>query len=123
MSRRHTGWLLAAAVALAPIAAQAQTRAAGVVTTLQGEASVTRASAAQPAPTVQPLKFRENVFAQDLVTTGDRSLARILLGGAAVVTVREHSTLRISEQGSTATVDITNGKVALVVAKERMAGG
>jgi FecR-like protein len=123
VSRRHIGWLLTTAIALAPLAAQAQTGAAGIVTTLQGEASVTRTSATQPSPLIQPLKFRESVYAKDLITTGDRSLARILLGGAAVITVREHSTLRIMEQGTTATVDITDGKIALVVAKERLAGG
>ena len=78
---------------------------AGVVTTLQGTATVARTTAAQPAA----LKFKDDVFLQDRIATGDQSLARILLGGKAVVTVRERSVLTITETASTSTLEISSG--------------
>src|SRR3989454_9989408 len=85
--------VLVALALISPASAFAQLTKAGVVTTLQGTATVTRASLSQP----QPLKFRDDVFVQDRVVTGDDSVARILLGGEAIVTVRERSSLTISE--------------------------
>ena len=60
---------------------------------------------------------------QDRITTGEDSIVRILLGGKAVVTVRERSVLTISETPTTATVEVGSGKVAVAVAKERMRAG
>ena len=112
----------AVALALtAPTAAQAPK--AGVVTTLQGTATVTRVSTAAPAPQALPLKFRDDVFQQDRIATGDESIARLLLGGKAVVTVRERSVLTITETATTSTIDITAGKIALVAARDRMKPG
>src|SRR5256885_16962525 len=68
--------VLVALAIISPASAFAQLTKAGVVTTLQGTATVTRASLSQP----QPLKFRDDVFVQDRVVTGDESVARILLG-------------------------------------------
>jgi len=120
-----SGTAVVAGLALAlvtPAAAQG-TKPAGVVTSLQGTANVQRVSAGQTAPTILPLKFRQDVLLQDRITTGDQSLARILLGGKAVVTVREHSSLTITDTGSTATIDVAAGKIALAVAKDRMQQG
>ena len=102
---------------LAP--ADAEPGRAGVVTALHGTATVTRASL--PAP--RSLGFRDPVLLQDRIATGDESLARILLGGKAVVTVRERSVVTITETPAVSTVDVTSGKIALSVAKERMRPG
>jgi hypothetical protein len=114
------GFAFAAALALVlPTQALSQEAPkAGVVTTLQGTASVAR-STQEP----RPLKFRDDVFVQDRITTGDDSIVRILLGGKAVVTVRERSVLTISETPTTATIEVGSGKVAVAVAKERMRAG
>ena len=114
----------ASAVALAsallfPIQALPQATKAGVVTTLQGTATVARATAPQPVG----LKFKDDVFVEDKITTGDSSLVRILLGGKAVVTVRERSALTIHETPTTSTIEISSGKIALAVAKDRMKPG
>jgi hypothetical protein len=101
-----------------PVPAPAQTKA-GVVTTVQGTANVARAASTEPTP----LKFRDDVFVQDRITTGDQSIARILLGGKAVVTVRERSQLTISETATTSTLEVTGGKIALAVNKSRMRPG
>jgi hypothetical protein len=113
--------IIALGLALAmPATAPAQGTKAGVVTTLQGEAKVERVTTTQPGPQVLPLKFKDDVFMRDIVRTGDQSLARILLGGKAVVTVREHSSLTITETADTSTIEITAGRIALAVAKEKM---
>jgi hypothetical protein len=98
-----------------PVAAQER---AGVVTTAEGPVTVNRS-----AGTTEPLKFKDNVFVQDTVATGDRALARMLLGGKAVVTVREFSTITITEVPGKSIVDISSGKMSLSVARERMRPG
>ncbi|HUF92322.1 MAG TPA: FecR domain-containing protein [Candidatus Limnocylindria bacterium] len=105
-------------IALWPTLVLGQDRA-GVVTTLEGVATVTRAAIAQPVA----LKFKDDVFLNDRVVTGDRSLARMLLGGRAVVTVRERSALTISEIPGRSTIELTTGKMALAVAREKMRPG
>jgi hypothetical protein len=102
-----------------PIAAWSQTTKAGVVTALQGTATVARVTAPQPAA----LRFRDDVFVHDKITTGDSSVVRILLGGKAVVTVRERSALTIHETRTTSTIEISSGKIALAVAKTLMKPG
>jgi hypothetical protein len=111
--------IVAASALLAPVSALAQATKAGIVTTLQGTASVARASMPQPAP----LNFKDDVFVHDHITTGESSIVRILLGGKAVVTVREHSALTIHETPTTSTIEMSTGKIALAVAKDRMKPG
>lgn len=112
--------VVAVSLGLAGSAAAQGVKPAGVVTSLQGTANLQRVSTTDNAPQVQPLKFREELRLQDRITTGDQSLARILMGGKAVVTVREHSSLTITETLGNTTLDITAGKIALTVARERM---
>lgn len=113
---------LKALIAILPVVvctpADAQERA-GVVTTLEGNVTVTRASLPQPAP----LKFKDDIFVRDRITTGKDSVARILLGGRAVVTVREHSAVTITESPGVATVDVAAGRAAVAVAREKMRPG
>lgn len=114
--------VLAASLAVAtftPTAALAQASKAGVVTILEGNVTVTRVALPQPVP----LKFKDDVFTQDKVTTGDKSIARMLLGGKAVVTVRERSTLTITEIPGKSTIDLDAGKIALAVARDKMKPG
>jgi len=75
--------------------AEGQERA-GVVTTLEGNVTVTRAS----LPRTAPLKFKDDILVHDRIVTGKDSAVRILLGGRAVVTVREHSAVTITEAPS-----------------------
>ena len=105
-------------VAWAPAWAETA-RPAGVVTALSGTATVTRASVGAP----RALKFRDEVMLQDRIITGEQSLARILLGGKAVITVRERSIVTITDSPRISTVDVESGTIALAVAKERMRPG
>ena len=103
-----------------PVCAQAQGRSGvGVVTTLVGEATVARAASAQPLD----LKMRDDVFALDRIITKERSMVHVLMGGKALLTVRELSVVTVTEEGGRATVELQSGKVGLAVVRERMKPG
>jgi hypothetical protein len=111
---------IAIVLAVSSTVAWAQAPPAGVVTTVEGSVTATRRAVTAPVA----LKFKDNVFVQDKITTGSESLTRMLLGGKAVVTVRERSVLTITEvPGRATTIDIESGKFALAVARERMRPG
>ena len=116
--------LVALVLAVWPGTVLAQTagdggRGVGVVTTLAG--TVTVARAALPAP--QPLRFKDDVFMRDHIATAEKSVVRVLLGGKALVTVRELSSLTIKEETGRSTVDLTAGKIAMGVVRQRMRPG
>jgi hypothetical protein len=111
--------LMLSSVLVAPAIAAAQQSKAGVVTVLEGNVSARRVALPNPVP----LKFKDDVFLQDTVTTGDQSLVRMLLGGKAVVTVRERSILTITEIPGKSTIELESGKFALAVAREKMRPG
>lgn len=92
---------------------------AGVVTTLSGQATVARA--ALPAPVA--LKFKDDVFGRDRISTAENSLLRVLLGGKALVTVRELSVFTVTEDAGRGTVDLDSGKVALGLIPGRLRPG
>src|SRR5499427_4636804 len=108
------------ALAAVPALAQAQaTPEVGVVTTLQGEATVARASTTSPLP----LKFRDSIFEKDRINTGEKSIVKVLMGGRAIVTVRELSVLTVTEEVGRTVVNLESGKIAVGVAKQRMKPG
>jgi hypothetical protein len=102
-----------------PTLVLAQGSKAGVVTTLQGRATAARVALPQPVA----LKFKDDVFLNDRIVTGDRSIARLLLGGKALVTVRERSELTITEIPGRSTIELDSGKIAVAVARDRMQPG
>jgi hypothetical protein len=99
-----------------PLVAQ---EAVGVVTTLDGRASVARPALTAPVA----LKFKDDVFGRDKISTQEQSLVRVLLGGKAILTVRELSEVTITEDAGRAVVTLPDGKVVLAVAKQRMRPG
>jgi hypothetical protein len=114
--------LLLLAVWPAHVAAQTagdSTRNVGVVTTLAGDATVTRASLSTP----RALRFKDDVFLRDRISTAERSIVRVLLGGKALVTVRELSALTITEDTGRSTIDLSSGKIAMGVLRQRMRPG
>lgn len=125
MRRRRARFTpVALLLAVWPGVALAQTagdggRGVGVVTTLAG--TVTVARAALPAP--QPLHFKDDVFVRDHIATAEKSVVRVLLRGKALVTVRELSSLTIKEETGRSTVDLTSGKIAMAVVRQRMRPG
>lgn len=92
---------------------------AGVVTALEGRANVMHASAASPAT----LQQDDPVFVRDRIATGEQSVARLLLGAKATVTVREQSTLLITDAAGTAKLDLSAGKIGTYVMRGQMQPG
>src|SRR6266550_376571 len=109
---------LAFGILALPVAAGGEPRV-GVVATVVGTATVARA--ANPKPT--ELKLRDDVFMRDQITTGEQSFVRVLLGGKAAVSAREHSILRITERPSVSTVALAAGRLAAAVSKDRVKPG
>ena len=100
-------------------AAQAE-ESAGVVTTINGDATLIRAvAAARPVS----LKMRDEIFVRDRIHTQQHSLVRVLLGGKALITVRELSVLTVTEEAGRVTVDLVSGKIGVAVDKGRMRPG
>jgi hypothetical protein len=91
----------------------------GVVTTLVGEATVTRAAVVRD----QILKKRDDVFPEDRISTKERSLVHVLMGGKALLTVRELSVLEVTEEGGRVTVNLQSGKIGLAIVRARMRPG
>src|SRR5215813_6614855 len=81
------------AVSLTSIPAAAQTTPVGIVTTLQGQATVAHVASSSTLP----LKFKDSIFERDRINTAENSIVKVLMGGRAVVTVRE--ILRDGEHG------------------------
>lgn len=100
-----------------PRAVSAQERV-GVVTAAVGPVMVARAT-----DTSEPLRFRDEVFLRDRITTGERATTRLLLGGKVLVTARERSTLALSEVPGATTIDVTGGRVAVTVDRGRLRDG
>jgi hypothetical protein len=121
--RQGLAWLSLAIhlfpIFLLPVPAFAQSVKAGIVTTLEGSVTAVRTVTPQPVP----LKFKDDVFLRDRVVTAERSFARLLLGGKAVVSIRERSSVTITEAPGRSTIDIESGKIALSVAHDRMRPG
>ena len=108
------------ALLLSPSLAPGQTgQGLGVISTISGQATISRTSVPQPVP----LQFKDSVFDRDRISTAENSTVRVLMGGKALVTVRELSILTITEQLSRSTVDLQSGKIALGVVQQRMRPG
>ena len=119
-SRGFCFWVTVCVLALVPQLALAQeAHKAGVVTALKGQVVVARATLPRPAP----LNFKDDVFFQDRVTTERDSTVRLLLGGKALITIRELSDFRIQEEPNKATITLGLGRMALQVMKRLMNPG
>src|SRR6266446_6812599 len=106
-------------VTLWPNLAWSQPEKVGIVTTLVGNVTARRVI----LPESVPLKLKDDVFYEDTITTGDQSLARVLLGGKSIVTIRERSVLTITESPGRSFVNLESGKIGLAVARDRLAPG
>src|SRR4029077_12264169 len=85
---------------------------------LQGTVTVTGAGRAS-----LPLRFKDDVFVGDRLETGQESLLRVLLGGKAVVTMRERSVVTLRETPGVSTLELDAGALALALNKDRLKPG
>ena len=125
MRRIQRGWQAACVLALALLVIPTTTvqasapAGAGVATAVTGQVTVFHAA----SPTPQPLHFKDEVFLRDRISTAAQSLARLLLGKKALLTVRELSELELIDQSGISTIQLVLGKVAIGVARQRMRPG
>lgn len=66
------------------------------------------------------LPFRKQMFLTDRVKTGDRTFARLLLGGRVMVLAREGSSLRITEVPGATTIEVEGGRIAVTVDRDNL---
>jgi FecR protein len=111
--------LLTGAAALLLASSTLAQERVGVVTNVEGVATVARVALPEP----KPLHFKDDLFLRDRITTGERSIVRVLLGGKATVTARERSVLTITEVPGVATINLGAGRIAVAVAKGLMKAG
>lgn len=111
--------LLTGAAALLLASSTLAQERVGVVTNIEGFATVARVALPEP----KPLHFKDDLFLRDRITTGERSIVRVLLGGKATVTARERSVLTITEVPGVATINLGVGRIAVAVAKGLMKPG
>ena len=111
--------LLSAAAALLLASSAMAGERVGVVTSIEGTATVARLT----QPDAQLLQFKDAVFLRDRITTGERSFVRVLLGGKATVTARERSVLTITEVPGVATVQLGEGRISVAGSKALMKSG
>lgn len=108
----------AAASVGAPVPpAAAQDSGLGVVTSLTGSATVVRAAGSGP------LHFKDSVQGHDRISTAEQSIVRVLLGGRAVVTMRELSELTIAGGSGGLGLELASGTVGLAMARQLMGTG
>ena len=121
MMARSRRVVVAGGVALLfPVLAWAQAAPeVGVVTTMQGQATVARLA----STTALPLKFKDSIFERDRINTAEKSIVKVLMGGKAIVTVRELSVLTITEDLGKTTINLESGKIAVAVARQLMKPG
>jgi FecR-like protein len=118
-NRRTTGLLLTTAVVLTSATSALAQQQAGVVTSLEGLATVSRVALPEP----RPLQFKDTVYVLDRIATGERSVVRVLLGGKATVTARERSVLTITEVPGVSTIHLDEGRISVAVSKGLMKPG
>ena len=104
-------------LALSPGAVLAQ--GAAVVTTVDGQATVARATLPSPAS----LKLRDPIFVRDRVDTAVNSFVRLLFAGKALVSVRELSSLTVADDAGISVVDLASGKIAFGIQRARVTPG
>jgi hypothetical protein len=114
----HVAFHLAATAAvwiLLPFTSSAQPREAGVVITLTGSATLSRAGASQS------LRSRDSLFNGDTITTAANSTLRVLLACTAIATARERSAWSLAVAEGRAGLSLSDGRMGLTIARQIMA--
>ena len=119
---------LVAALLLAAAPAFVQQASAGegigVVTAIQGQATVARQALPQPAA----LRFKDDVFFRDQIATREHATVRLLLGGKGTLMIREQSQVTLDESvapdgGRRSVLSLIAGKIGAAIAHALMRPG
>src|ERR1700675_3432329 len=95
-----------------------QQQPSGVVTAVQGQAQLTRPDVVKPTL----LRHKDGVMIRDVIDTREKSMARMLFGGKATITLKELSRFEVREEtlagGATrSTVNLNSGALLINVAR------
>jgi hypothetical protein len=101
-----------------PAAAAPEAPPAGTAVTVHGQSTVSRQDA-----TSAPLRTRDPVFVRDRVGTAANSLVRLLLGGKALITLRESSVVTITDTPEHSAITLREGRLALGLAPSKLRPG
>lgn len=88
----------------------------GVVATLAGDVRLSRADAQPPVP----LQYQDPLHAGDTLIAATGSMARLLIGGHASVTLRERSGVTLAPDAGGAAMDLQHGVMTLWVVPSRI---
>jgi len=72
------------------------------------------------ATPADPMPYRTQMRLTDRVKTGERSFARLLLGGRVMIQAREGASLSITEVPGAITVEVETGRIAVTVDRENL---
>jgi len=101
--------LLLFAAAFALVAANPAPGRLGMVTTLVGDATLTRGAAAP-----RPVAFKDEVKPGDTIRTTPGALVRVLVRGATLVAIGESSTVALAADAGRSNVRLESGTVSVV---------
>src|SRR3989442_14985090 len=116
MSHARPRVLLLLVAALALVAANPAPGRLGMVTTLAGDATLTRGAAAPRA-----LAFKDEVQSGDTIRTSAGALVRVLVRGATLVAVGESSTVTLAADAGRSNVRLEAGTGSGVVIGDKPA--
>jgi FecR-like protein len=88
---------------------------AGVVVMLRGSGRLIRFNVTTP----MPLKLYDRLSIHDRITTEDQSFVRLLLVHNAMISMREHSALTISEADGEPVITLERGRIATWISKDQ----
>src|SRR5256712_9331299 len=108
--------LLLFAAAFALVAANPAPGRLGMVTTLVGDATLTRGAAAP-----RPVAFKDEVKPGDTIRTTPGALVRVLVRGATLVAIGESSTVALAADAGRPNVRLESGTVSVVARRAQPA--
>jgi hypothetical protein len=115
--RRERSSLTLALVMLLPWASLASAgprQPVAVVSTLSGDVTVARTGGSTP------LKFKDETFGNDIISTADQSIVRLLVRDKALMAVQQRSVVTLREEQGNLTVELGTGRLGLSVVGRRL---
>jgi hypothetical protein len=85
-----------------------------VVSTLSGEVTVARPGGSTP------LKFKDEIFRNDIISTADQSIVRLLVRDKALVAIQQRSMVAVSEEQGNLILELKTGRVGLDAVGRRL---
>jgi hypothetical protein len=85
-----------------------------VVSTLSGDVTVARPGGSTP------LKFKDEIFRNDIISTGDQSIVRLLVRDKALVAIQQRSVVALGEEQGNLTLELRAGRVGLDAVGRRL---